>query len=74
MNARSRWQPVCLAVQVDEGIDAAAVKQWLQSRQNLKAFDLSEQGFASATGPIADFVTAEKEASGCKSLLSLLVL
>ena len=63
MHAGSRWRPVCLAVHTDDGVDAAAVKQWLQSKQALKALDLSDQGLASSAGPIADSLAADKQAS-----------
>ena len=63
MHASSRWRPVCLAVHTDEGFDAAAVKQWLQSRQALKVLDLSDQGLASSAGPVADPLAADKQAS-----------
>ena len=62
VHASSRWRPVCLAVQADEGVDAAAVKQWLLSKQALKVLDLSDQGLASCTGPIAESLAADKQA------------
>lgn len=68
MNSSSRWRAVCFAVQVDEGIDAFAVGQWLKNRQNLKILDLSEQAFTSAAGPMAEFITAEKVVS-CLTML-----
>ena len=63
MNASSRWRPVCLAVQADDGLDAAAVKQWLQSNQSLNTLDLSDQGLASTAGPTADSLATDKQAS-----------
>ena len=65
MNANSRWRPVCLVVQANEKLDASAVKQWLQSKQVLKVLDLSEQGFAVTSGPIADSVAAARQVSNC---------
>lgn len=63
MNPSTRWRPVCFTVQADEGVDAAAVKQWLQSKQTLKSFDLSDQGLTATVGPISDCLAADKQAS-----------
>ena len=60
-----------MTVHTDEGVDAAAVKQWLQSKQALKALDLSDQGIAASAGPIADSLAADKQASMTPKLLLL---
>lgn len=74
VHASSRWRPVCLAVQTDEGVDAAAVKQWLLSKQALKVLDLSDQGLASCAGPIAESLAADKQASMRHQYQELLML
>lgn len=65
MNPNTRWRPVCLTVHADEGIDASAIKQWLQSKQILKTLDLSDLGLTSTAGPISDCLAADKQASAC---------
>ncbi|DBB00331.1 TPA: Sperm-associated antigen 17 [Trebouxia sp. C0004] len=61
MNDNSRWRPVCLVVQAEGTIDLPAVKQWLQIKGGLKALELTEQAFATASGPIADSLAAAKQ-------------
>ncbi|KAL0038853.1 hypothetical protein WJX79_010718 [Trebouxia sp. C0005] len=63
MNDQSRWRPVCLVVQAEGTIDLTAVKQWLQTKGGLKALELTDQAFATASGPIADSVAAAKQAA-----------
>ena len=63
MNPDSTWRPVCLVVCADDKLDASGVKQWLQSKQNLKSIDLSDAGFAVTTGPIAESIIASKQVS-----------
>ncbi len=46
-------------------IDLPAVKQWLQTKGGLKALELTDQAFATASGPIADSVAAAKQVSTC---------
>ncbi len=65
MNDNSRWRPVCLVVQAEGTIDLPAVKQWLQTKGGLKALELTDQAFATASGPIADSVAAAKQVSTC---------
>ncbi|DBA96914.1 hypothetical protein WJX82_005465 [Trebouxia sp. C0006] len=63
MNDHSRWRPVCLVVQAEGTINLPAVKQWLQTKGGLKALELTDQAFATASGPIADSIAAAKQAA-----------
>ena len=65
MNDQSRWRPVCLVVQAEGTIDLPVVKQWLQTKGGVKTLELTEQAFATASGPIADSVAAAKQVSTC---------